>query len=317
MTRRTRCAVCEGNNSLFFRSIDGYDYFECTDCGSLHAGPELLVLMDEGRSPIGKYEHLYWEQERQAALERAAGLSLCRAGEAILYARRSVQRFLDVGAGPGFLLERLQEMLDPNASIFHAVEKFPPPYAVDNPSYHRDGIPPSLPSFDAGVCIEVVEHLTPRMLRGLLSDLANVSEQGSFWLFNTGMPDYVKNEDPGYLDPVGRGHIVSYSLRGLRPIFAESGFIVGELPGKSFAFYAEYGAAHELSFDERIYQPLAENVALLKRNELLYQAVFESARSYLYYDGYMKRTMWAKALDAELNRFRTSPLGSWFTKFRR
>ncbi len=317
MSQNTRCPICERGESRFLRDIDGYAYFECTECRSLHADPELLRLMDVGQSPVGKYEDDYWEQERIAAVERAAGLALCRVGEAILYARRPVKRFLDVGAGPGFLLENLQQMLDPDARIFHAAEQFPPPYAVSNPNYHRGGLASLEPEFDAGVCIEVVEHLTPTMLRGLLSALSRVSAPGSFWFFNTGMPDYVKNEDPGYLDPLRRGHIVSYSIQAIRPIFAEFGFIANELPGKSFAFYAEYIHANDLTFDTRIYQALPENIDLLKRNELLFHAAFESARSYLYYDGYLKRTAWATSLNQALNSVDKVGIRKWLRKFRR
>jgi hypothetical protein len=299
------------------REVDGYAYFECMACGSLHADPDLLRMMDAGQSPVGKYENDYWEQERIAAVERAAGLALCRVGEAILYARRPVNRFLDVGAGPGFLLENLQTMLDPEGKIFHAAEQFPPPYAVSNPNYHRNGLASLEPGFDAGVCIEVVEHLTPAMLRGLLSALSGIAAPGSFWLFNTGMPDYVKNEDPGYLDPLRRGHVVSYSLQAIRLIFSEFGFIANELPGKSFAFYAEYKDSNDLSFDSRIYQALPDNIALLKRNELLFHAAFEAARAYLYYDGYLKRTAWASSLNDALKAVDAVGFRKWIRKLRR
>ena len=81
-------------------------------------------------------------------------------------------------------------------------------------------------TFDAGVCIEVIEHLTPTILRNLVAQLAAVSRPGSLYLFNSGQPDFVEREDPAYLDPHGRGHIVSYSLAGAASIFGPAGFNV-------------------------------------------------------------------------------------------
>lgn len=296
---RVPCPVCEDGSSVAYSVIDGHPYYACEACGSIHASPGLLDAIDAGNAPVGEYMEEYWEQERVGAEERAAGVSLCRAGEAILYCRRPVQRFLDVGAGPGFLLRNLQSLLDPDGAIFHGVEKFPPMYAERCRNYHEGGIEDLAGTmFDAGVCIEVVEHLTPRMFDGLASGLARVSAPGAFWLFNTGMPGYVRNEDPGYLDPVRRGHIVSYSLAGAARILGRHGFRVGGLPGKSFAFFAEFRPTETIGFDARIYGALEANSALLQRHGLLYHAAFESARSYLYYAGYLERTEWALALQA-------------------
>jgi hypothetical protein len=69
-------------------------------------------------------------------------------------------------------------------------------------------------TFDAGVCIEVIEHLTPATLRTLVAQLAGRSRPGSLYLFNSGQPAFVEQEDPAYLDPHGRGHVVSYSIAG-------------------------------------------------------------------------------------------------------
>lgn len=295
------CPVCGTGTGTLHAVIDGHPYYACGDCGSLHASQALLDAIDAGNAPLADYAADYWERERASAEQRAAGVSLCRAGEAILYCRRPVRRFLDIGAGPGFLLRNLQSLLDPAGDVFHGVEKFPPAYADRGRNYHAGGVEdlPGTP-FDAGVCIEVVEHLTPRMFDGLAKGLARVSAPGTFWLFNTGMPDYVRNEDPGYLDPVRRGHIVSYSLEGAARILGPHGFQVRGLPGKTFAFSAEYRPDEALDFDARIYGALEANVALLQRHELLYHAAFESARSYLYYAGYLERTRWALSLQAEL-----------------
>lgn len=295
------CAVCGTGTCTPHAVVDGYAYYACDACGSLHAEQSLLDAIDAGNAPVAEYAADYWKRERSSAERRAAGVSLCLAGEAILYCRRPVRRFLDVGAGPGFLLRNLQSLLDTAGDLVHGVEKFPPAYAERGRNYHAGGVEdlPDAP-FDAGVCIEVVEHLTPRMFDRMAKGLARVSAPGTFWLFNTGMPDYVRNEDPGYLDPVRRGHIVSYSLEGAARIMGPHGFQVGGLPGKSFAFYAEYRPETAVDFDARIFGALDANTALLQRHELLYHAAFESARSYLYYAGYLERTRWALSLQAEL-----------------
>lgn len=300
------CPVCLGGPAVPYAEIDGHGYHECSACGSLFIDPAVLADMDRGTSTVGCYAAEYWDQERKAALERAHGVGLCLAGEAILYCRRPVERFLDVGAGAGELLRQLQQLLDPAGAVFHGVEKFPPDWAARLPNFHHGDVGSLDGRYDAGVCIEVVEHLTPAMLDGIVAGLARASNPGAFWIFNTGMPDYVRHEDPGYLDPLRRGHVVSYSVKGLETRFAPHGFRVGALPGRSFAFYAEYQGDAEVAFDTRFYQPLPGNRALVERHGLLACAAFETARSYFYQAESQARTRWALALQEELRAQRAS-----------
>lgn len=275
------CPVCEAGKSSFHRRIDGYDYFRCDACGSLHIDNATLDAIDTGKS-TRIYDAQYWQDELRAARERAQGVSLVRAGEAILYSRRPVRRFLDVGAGPGYLLDTLAGLLPSYAGVFHGIELFPLDVHSTNPNYHIGGILDLDGVFDAGTCIEVVEHLTPRMLRNLARDLAAIGAPGSLWLFNTGSPEYVLREDPDYLDPLRRGHIIAYGLRGVRHVFEPSGFRIDAIPGKSYAWFAEFMPVETLDFSERVYRPLDENRALLEESGLLFQAAFESARASLY-----------------------------------
>lgn len=298
------CPVCKQGGSVHYADVQGIAYLRCESCRSIHATTAVLDEIDAGRPLMREYGAEYWKMELAAARTRAQGVSLCRAGEAILYCRRPVRRFLDIGAGPGFLLEKLLELLDPDAATFHAVEKFAPAEHFEHPNYHAGTLADLHDRFDAGVCIEVVEHLTPTMLRTLVSALADVSHPDSYWLFNTGMDEYVVHEDANYLDPYRRGHIVSYSIKGLQSIFEPHGFVVQQLPGKSYAFAAEFRPQSACAYDERIYRPLAENKRLLERNPLLFHAVFESARSSFYYAGYLERSAWAVSLDVELNKQR-------------
>ncbi|WP_445146027.1 class I SAM-dependent methyltransferase [Dyella sp. Tek66A03] len=288
------CPVCEKKAAAKpYRVIDGFSYFDCNACGSLFIDPNVLAKVDRGES-LRTYDDAYWAAELESARQRSRSDGLVRAGEAILYARSEVKRFLDVGAGPGYLLDQLSAMLPRHADLFHAVEMFPPEGHSRHPNYTVGAVGDLVDAFDAGVCIEVVEHLTPKMLTGLVEQLARVSHENTLWLFNTGLHNYVRNEDPGYLDPLGRGHIVSYSLPGLQKIFEPKGFRISAIPGKSYAFLAEFGpTSTEPGFSERFYSPVPNNRHLLEEAGLLYQAAFEAARSGYYHAEYMERTAWA------------------------
>jgi len=307
------CPVCETGVSSFFKCIDGYDYLQCAACGSLHIDSVTLRKIDTGQS-IRVYDEAYWSEELRSARQRAGSDALVRAGEAILYTKRPVQRFLDIGTGPGYLLDELSRQLPAYSDCFHGVELFPPREHTDHPNYHQGEIGDLSGVFDSGVCIEVVEHLTPQMLSNLVRGLAKISAPGALWLFNTGMPDYVIKEDPGYLDPLRRGHIVSYSSRGLTHIFGPSGFRIRVIPGKSYAFVAEFQPCDdELDFEQRFYHPLSENRVLLESSGLLFQAAFEAARASYFHEQYLARTHWALTLQAQLD----GKSKSWFRKLPR
>lgn len=293
--------MCESGSSSFYETIDGFDYLKCTGCGSLHIGNDVLAGIDAGKS-TRLYNESYWEDELRAARERANGVGLVRAGEAILYSRRPVKRFLDVGAGPGYLLDGLSKQLPRHSNIFYGVELFPPVDHSAHPNYKVGEVCEIDATFDAGVCIEVIEHLTPRMLTNLAAGLAKVSNPDTLWFFNTGMPEYVLKEDRGYLDPLRRGHIVSYSLAGLVHIFEPHGFRISALPGKSYAFVAEFRPSVDApDFAHRIYHPLPENKALLEESGLMFHAAFEAARSSYYMEECLARTAWALGLQRELD----------------
>lgn len=110
------------------------------------------------------------------------------------------------------------------------------------------------------------------------------------------------SEDHVYLDPLHRGHIVSYSLRDAMHVFEPRRFRVTARPGKSFASVAEFlCAADAPDFGHRIYHPLPYNHALLRESGLMYQAAFEAARAYFYYSEFIVRTEWALSLQWELD----------------
>jgi hypothetical protein len=276
-----RCAVCEADGALPYRKVDGVAYFRCPACGSLFAHPEFLALEHA-------YADDYWTSELPASRERCFGAAVLRVAETIAYCRIPIRNFIDVGAGTGWLLDALQVLLPEVHDRFHAVEPYPPPlpHRSINANY-RIGVLADMPNmFDAGVCIEVIEHLAPAALRSLVGQLAAVSRPGALYLFNSGQPEFVEQEDPAYLDPHGRGHIVSYSLAGAATIFGRSGFNVIALPNRAWAFLAEFGPKRHVDADmliARLWQPVPENVSMLKLarfGELVRCAGIESARAY-------------------------------------
>ncbi|GLQ48020.1 hypothetical protein GCM10007862_30710 [Dyella lipolytica] len=296
------CPVCQRKSLTTYRKVSDVQYFECRDCGSLSADEQFLVDIDAGK--LGNYSEEYWKEEVRAARERSFGSSLNRVAETFLYSRIPIHRFIDVGSGPGFLLDSLSMLMPSSQSIFHAVELFPPAdeYRTKHPNYVVGSLDDVPHKFEAGSCIEVIEHLSPTILRKLLSQLAARSVSGAVYFFNSGQPEYVKQYDEGYLDPYGRGHIMSYSLKGLAPLFAEYGFQVHPLHGRTWAFLAEYGQTKSCSAEEmlnRLWTAVPENVSRLKDpifGPLMYTMGLESARCYLEHAIAEQRTHWALSL---------------------
>jgi hypothetical protein len=186
-------------------------------------------------------------------------------------------------------LDAVDALMPAATQIFHAVELFPPEknFRIKRPNYWLGSVGDMPIKFGAGVCIEVIELLTPRILNSLVKDLASKSNTGAVFYFGSGQPAYVNNENPEYLDPYGRGHVVSYSLLGISKVFNKYGFNIIPLPGRDWAFLAEYGPEFLLSAEElltRIWTALPANVSRLKDpifGPLMYSVGIESARCYL------------------------------------
>ena len=278
------CPVCEFAHTSPFRVVDGLDYFECLGCELIFAAPEALRAVEEGRFKRA-YDESYWAREDHSAWQRSHGAALARIAEVFLYTRRPIRRFLDIGTGPGYLLDALSTYLPASKDLFWGVELFPPERHTSHPNFRHCGVADLEGRFDAGLCMEVVEHMTPRQVRRLGEDLAGVSEPDALYLFNTGMPRFVKSSDPDYLDPYRRGHVVSYSVKGLQALFQPAGFVVRPLRGKDWACVVEYRptfSGQDL-VDERIWTPDPSNARALKdpkMGELLYVLGLDAARAY-------------------------------------
>lgn len=280
------CALCSAWSQLF-TVIDGVDYFECPSCDFIFADPILLARVDSGQ-PLRHYDGEYWGNELAAAQQRSFGSSLARAAEALLYCSIPVERFVDIGSGPGYLLDALSTYLPSSRHRFYGVEKYPP--RPEERSRHENYLGVDLQDvdikFECGVCIEVLEHLTPSMAANLARAIAAVSVPGSLFLFNTGLTDYVRHEDDAYLDPYRRGHITCWSVTAARKIFEREGFAVHALPGKTWAFLIErtpVSIASTGSIRDRIWSALEQNKRILsdpQMGSVMYLLGLESARAY-------------------------------------
>jgi SAM-dependent methyltransferase len=203
------------------------------------------------------------------------------------YARLPIRTFLDIGSGPGYFLDAVAKYLPNSTDIFHAVEKFPPPpeYRTKSTNYFIGDIADFPQKVDGGLCMEVIEHMNPSTVQGLFQSLANISEKDAIYIFNTGMPDYVRNEDQNYIDPIIRGHIVSYSVKAVEILAKPFGFSVLAIPGKTWAFVLEYNAVARPDEDirDRIWTAHQENINVLTDKDMgsaLRILGMETARAY-------------------------------------
>jgi hypothetical protein len=259
-------------------------YFECSRCDFIFADTQVLEKADAGEF-VREYDTSYWQMELASARERAFGPCMARLAETLLYSRIPVQRFVDIYTGPGFFLDAVQRYLPHVTDRFYGVELYPPPdeFRTKHPNYFVGDLASLEGKFQAGVCIEVLEHLTPRMAAKLAWDLAGISDPQALFLFNTGLVNYVKNEDPAYLDPFKRGHISIWSVSAARKVFEPAGFSVFPISGKTWAFIAEYESRDKAGpVNDRIWSPSPENKAILAdpgNGSLLYVLGLDTARA--------------------------------------
>jgi len=297
-----KCAVCGAATARPFRCVDGIGYHKCPSCGCIFAEPEFLARVEAGL--VENYQDEYWAFEMAAAKERCYGSTLVRVAEVFYYARRPIGRFIDIGSGSGLLLDAIATLLPNLQDRFHGIELFPPPpeHRSRHPNYHIGTLGDLTGTFDAGVCIEVIEHLTPGTLRALGSQLAARSAPGALYYFNSGQPAFVEQENPGYLDPTKTGHVVSYSIAGLTHIFAPLGFNVIALPDRAWAFLLEYGPPASVGCAElfhRLWNPVRENMQALELDPFghMFRAMgLEGARCYLEHATAQERTQWALSM---------------------
>ncbi|WP_136256540.1 class I SAM-dependent methyltransferase [Metallibacterium scheffleri] len=297
-----KCPICAKPSSLFARRA-GVDYFECSDCGSLSADADFLHDVERGK--VKNYGDEYWRAELMAARERSFGSSIARVAELFYYARIPITRFIDIGSGPGYLLDSLSTLLPELHDMFYAVELSPPTIAcrTKNENYIVGSLGDAQQKFSIGTCIEVIEHLTPAILDKLAAQMSQRSESGAIYYIGSGQPEYVKNEDPQYLDPLVRGHVVSYSVQALRHIFAPYGFTVIPMFGRAWCVLIEYKSTSPVrnaeDLQSRIWNPVKTNISLLKSSafgDFLATVGLESARCYTEHAMFLDCSAKAKSL---------------------
>lgn len=212
-------------------------------------------------------------------------MSIARAAEVFILARKPIKTFLDIGTGPGFFLDAILKYLPDSDATFLGVERFPPEKQFQ--TTHLGFRTGWLDQFDdnsinGGICIEVLEHLSTSEVRDLFSILFIKATDGATFMFNTGLTEYVKNEDMAYLDPAVRGHISIWSVNALRKLVGDVGWTFSPLPNRSWAFLAEKGPYAQVDFSTRVWNPVPENVKALcgsSNSQLLFLLGRDSLRA--------------------------------------
>jgi len=299
--KREKCPICGGmgyarylavtkDESITTPGLGGGVYYTCERCGSIFLEPNILKQLDNGYMLV-EYSDDYWVMEQISAAERCYGAGLARVAEAVYYCQIPINNFLDIGTGTGKLLDAVSLYLPSQKHRFWGVEKYPPKKGerTASPNYII-GSYSKVPGikFECGTCIEVVEHLTPKMLKELFSEVAKVSTPGALYLINSGFASFIECEgECKYLDPFIRGHIVSYSLEGLRYLLEPLSFNVFPVKGKNWLVAIEYkrGFAKE-DITERIWKALPENLEILTdpvMGSVMKLLGLESVRAYLIY----------------------------------
>ncbi|MEO5562760.1 MAG: hypothetical protein ABIR18_04975, partial [Chitinophagaceae bacterium] len=94
------CSVCNSSETQLFKEVGTFSYYECLSCEVIFISQEILAKIDAGEGII-KYSETYWKEELYAAKERSCGSTLARVAELFLYARIPINKFVDIGSGPG------------------------------------------------------------------------------------------------------------------------------------------------------------------------------------------------------------------------
>lgn len=172
------CQCCNSNEIELFANIDGYDYYNCRNCDLIFLDNDVIEKIDKGFNIVSyNADDDYWKNELCAAKERSYKDALARMSELFYYSRIKINKFIDIGTGPGYFLDAVSIYLPDNKKMFYGIEKYPPKrkFRTNSKNYVIGDINDLKDKFEAGMCIEVIEHLTPKMLDNLLLGLSKIS----------------------------------------------------------------------------------------------------------------------------------------------
>lgn len=128
------CPLCASMAS-FYVTVDQVQFFDCRSCDFIFADTAFLAAVDAGTAPR-KYSQSYWQTEDISARERSFGPSLARFAEGVIYTRIPIKKCIDIGTGPGYLLEALQYHLPSSSQKFFGVEMFPGEHTAQSRLVH-------------------------------------------------------------------------------------------------------------------------------------------------------------------------------------
>lgn len=282
-----QCPLCRTvKDRPLIKKVDRYSYHQCIECDFIFIDYDILNSIDNGK-PVFQYHQTYWKQELEAAKERSWGPAMARMSECFHYCRIPINSFIDIGSGPGYFLDAVNHFLPASSNKFFGWEKYPPQaeFQTKHQNYFTSDLKEINIQFQAGLCMEVIEHLTPKQVYNLMLDLANKTDDGAFFIFNTGLTDYVLKEDMDYLDPVTRGHISIWSVRSLNILLNELRYSCYAIGKKTWAVGIEYKGTkqQENNIDSRIWKVLPENSKVLEdasSGSVIKILGLESARAY-------------------------------------
>jgi hypothetical protein len=281
---KVNCPICLSLKYIhFFLESNVGNFYECASCDFIFFINDIAHASSIGNSI--NYEDLYSAEELLAAKNRAFGVSIARAAEVFVLARKPIKNFLDIGTGPGFFLDAILKYLPDSDASFLGVEMFPPESQFrTNHLGFRTGWLDQFDdeSIDGGICIEVLEHLSASEVKDLFSLLFIKATNGATFMFNTGLTEYVKNEDMAYLDPTLRGHISIWSVNALRKLVRDEGWTFSSIPNRSWAFLAEKCPESQVDLSTRVWSPVPENIKALSgssNSQLLYLLGRDSLRA--------------------------------------
>lgn len=282
------CPLCNKKSNLsVVKKLNEFSYRHCTDCDFIFIDNTVLAEIDNGKQ-VFQYQQEYWREELEAAKERSWGSAIARMSECLHYCKIPINRFIDIGTGPGYFLDAIDHFLPNSSDKFYGWEIFPPgkEFQTTHANYITHDLTGINIKFQAGLCMEVIEHITPKQVYDLMRNLRDKIDECACFIFNTGLVEYVLKEDMDYMDPIKRGHICIWSVKALNKLLNDLGYACYPIGKKTWAVAVEYKGNNNPNeiIPDRIWSMLPENRKILEDKQsgsVIRILGLESARAYL------------------------------------